>query len=217
MTSLTPLRVGEYVTALQTRERKWVAHPNRPAAEARLSPFTVRKEVKILRGFGTWLAKEGYDNPFAGLEIPKVPKYVVDVLTDQEIETILNKINPNTTVGARLAAMVLLMLDSGLRIGEVAMARLGRLDIERRQLKVMVKRQKERIVPFGVRCAQAILRYLHLHRAEPMRPEYDNLFLSLDGMPMTRNSLAGVLGRLKKASGVRRLPVHLFRHTFAVK
>jgi site-specific recombinase XerD len=50
-----------------------------------------------------------------------------------------------------------------------------------------------------------------------MLPEYDQLFLSMDGMPMTRGSLSSVLYRLKKPSGVDRLHAHLFRHTFAVR
>jgi len=45
----------------------------------------------------------------------------------------------------------------------------------------------------------------------------DRVFLSMDGLPMTRNSLAGIVGGLKRASGVKRLHARLFRHTFAVK
>jgi site-specific recombinase XerD len=76
-----------------------------------------------------------------------VPKYVLDVLTDEEIERLLKQINPKTAVGGRLFALVLLMLDSGLRISEVAGARRAHLDLHRRQLKVMGKGQKERFVP----------------------------------------------------------------------
>src|SRR5262249_51192172 len=162
---------------------------------AKLSPFTIRKEVKILRGFGTWLTQQGYPNPFDDLEIPKVPKYMLDVLTDEEIGQLLEAINPNTTIGGRLHAIVLLMLDSGLRISEVEEARLPHLDLERRQLKVMGKGQKERLVPFGQRSAQDLMRYIHLYRPEPMRPDYDQLFLSPDGMPMTRNAMESIIRR----------------------
>lgn len=214
---VTPEKAKAYITAMQARECKWADHPRRPADASKLSPFTIRKEVKILRGFGTWLTQQGCANPFDALEIPKVPKYVLDILSDQEIEQLIQAINPNAAQGARLYAVVLLLLDSGLRISEVGDARLGDLDLERRQLKVMGKGQKERFVPFGQRCAQALMRYIHLHRAKPRQAESDNLFLSPDGMPMTRNSLESIIRRLRLSSGITRLHAHLFRHTFAVK
>jgi len=214
--TITPERARNYITDLQAREVKWVDHPNHPAEHSKLSPFTVRKVVKVLRGFGTWLDRQGYANPFSELEIPKVPKYTLDVLTNAEIERLLAEVNPATSAGGRLFAIVLLMLDSGLRIGEVASARLPDLDLTRRQLKVMGKGRKERFVPFGQRCAQALTRYIHMHRAQPIRPDDNHLFLSPDGMAMTRNSLLQVIRRLRVACGITRLHAHLFRHTFAV-
>ena len=214
---VTEEKVKDYVTNLQSRQRKWDNHPYHPPIAESLSPFTVRKDVKILRGFGTWLAREGFANPFEDLDIPKVPKYMVDVLTDEEISKIFDDLNPNTAIGSRLMAMLLLLLDSGLRISELVTARIPQLDLQRKQLRVIGKGDKERVVPFGARTAQAILRYINLYRANPLRPEYDTIFLSLDGMPLTRNSLESIMGRLRKASGITRLHGHLFRHTFAVK
>ncbi|HEY4691557.1 MAG TPA: tyrosine-type recombinase/integrase [Anaerolineae bacterium] len=111
---------------------------------------------------------------------------------------------------------MMLMLDTGLRISEVATARIPDLNLERRQLKVFGKGQKERIVPFGQRCAQALMRYIHMYRAKPRRDEFDQVFLAPDGEPMTRNSLEHVVRRLRDASGITRLHAHLLRHTFAV-
>ena len=62
-----------------------------------------------------------------------------------------------------------------------------------------------------------MLSYIHVHRPSPLTATTDRVFLSMDGLPMTRKPLAGIVGRLKKASGVNRLHAHLFRHTFAVK
>jgi site-specific recombinase XerD len=77
--------------------------------------------------------------------------------------------------------------------------------------------QKERFVPFGQRCAQALVRYIHLYRPEPLRRDDDHLFLSPDGLPTSRGSLEPVIRRLRIASGVPRLRTHLLRHTFAVR
>jgi len=216
LADVTEEKADEYVTDLSTRTRKWENHPKRPPAEAPLSPFTIRKEVKILRGFGTWLKREGFANPFEYLEIPKVPKPMVEVLTNEDIEQLLDSIPTNTAIGGRLQAIVLLLLDSGLRVGELVNAKLPQLDLQHKQLRVFGKGRKERIVPFGARSAQVLLRYINLYRPEPVRQEFDNLFLSMDGMPLTRNSIECIIRRLRKSSGVERLHGHLFRHTFAV-
>lgn len=217
LSDVTPEGVVAYVTSLQNQTSKFSGHPNRPEEAGRLSPFTVRKETKILRGFGNWLDRQGYDNPFEAVPIPKVPKYLLETLTDDEIEKILNAFNPNTAYGARDFAIVLLMLDSGLRIGEVPNVHIPRVDMQRRELKVKGKGNKERTVPFGQRCGQAILRYLHAHRPKPIREEDDHLFLSLDGVPMTRGSLESMMRRLRITSEVPKLRGHILRHTMAVR
>lgn len=215
--AVTPERAAAYVASLQSRKTKFSDHPNRPPETGPLSPFTVRKETKVLRGFGNWLARQGYENPFDALAIPKVPKFLLETLTDDEIEKIVGCLNPNTGYGARDFAIVLLMLDSGLRIGEVPKVHLSRLNMQRRELKVSGKGNKERTVPFGQRSAQAILRYLHTHRPRPIREDDDRLFLALDGMPLTRGALESMMRRLRITSGVPKLRGHILRHTMAVR
>jgi hypothetical protein len=85
--NVTEEKVKDYITNLQPRQRKWDNHPYHPPIAESLCPFTVRKDVKILRGFGTWLAREGFANPFEELDIPK---YMVDVLTHEEISKIFD-------------------------------------------------------------------------------------------------------------------------------
>jgi len=217
LTEVTEETVETFVTGLQHRTVRWEDHPRRNQEAGCLSPFTIRKEVRILKGFGTWLQQEGFENPFGSLVVPREPKRLVKVLTDDEIDRILKSINPKTPIGSRLYGVVLFLLDSGPRVGEVANARLPDLNLESRQIRIVGKGDKERIVPFGARTGKAFLNYIHLHRPAPLVPENEHLFLSMDGLPMTRHSLESALGRLKRASGVERLHGHLFRHTFAVK
>jgi integrase/recombinase XerC/integrase/recombinase XerD len=209
--------VEGYINQLHNRKVRWRSHPFREPEPGKLSPFTIRKEIRILKGFGTWLDREGFKNPFSNLVVPKEPKRLVRILSDDEIEKIITSINPATPIGSRLYAVVLFLLDSGPRLGEVAQARLPDLNLESRQIRIIGKGDKERIIPFGSRTGKAFLQYIHLHRPSPMLPECNQLFLSMDGMPMTRGSLSSVLYRLKKSSGVERVHAHLFRHTFAVK
>ena len=213
---VTPARARSYIEVLQARGSKYKDHPNRPEMAEALSPYTIRKTVKILRGFGTWLEREGYPSPFGELAIPSVPRAMIETLTPEEIETLTSRLNPGTVQGARNYAMVLLMLDSGLRIGEVITARLSDLDLRERRVRVMGKGRKEREVPFGQKTARALLRYSETARPSPVNPGDTFLFLSVDGYPLTRNAMEGIIRRMRKSSGVDKLHGHLFRHTFAV-
>ncbi len=208
--------VRSYVAAMQARHMRYEHHPTRPPVEGALSPYTIRKTVKILRGFGSWLAREGLANPFDRLDIPTVPKTLVEVLSPAEVTTILAALNPNTANGARNQAFILLMLDSGPRVSEVAGLRLEELDLPNREAKLMGKGRKERRIPFGQKTARALLRYITAFRAEAAKPEFTQVFLTLDGYPLDRNAIGLILRRLRIATGVRKLHAHRLRHTFAV-
>jgi len=202
---VTPEVARAYIENLQARQSKWNNHPNRPPENKLLSPYTIRKAVKILRSFGAWMDRNGFGNPCSVLEIPSVPKQIVDTLAEEEIQKLLDAMNPQTANGARNHAMFLFMLDAGPRVSEVADLRMEHLDVQNRQARIMGKGRKERHVPFGQKTARAFLRYIAAFRAQPVNPENTQVFLSLDGYPMTRNSIECVIRRLRDASGVSKL------------
>ena len=216
LSRITPEIARDYVAWLQSRQARYEQHPNRPPEAQPLSPFTIRKAVKILRGFGTWLTRDGLSNPFADLDIPSVPKRIVETLRPDEVAKILAAIKPNTPNGARNLPMVLLFLDSGPRVSEVASLKLSDLDLDGREAKLMGKGRKERRIPFGQKTARALMRYVSAFRPQPADPKDDCVFLSVDGYPLTRNAIELIIRRLRVASGVRKLHPHLLRHTFAV-
>ena len=146
-----------YVEALQARQSKWDNHPTRPAEHKPLSPFTIRKTVKILRGFGAWMARDGLGNPFEELDIPTVPKTLVETLTPEEVRKLLAAIHPNTPNGgpelchdlahARLRAA---HLGSG-RTPDQAPGPAGPTGEDHGQGR------KERTIPFGQKTARALM------------------------------------------------------------
>ena len=73
--------------------------------------------------------------------------------------------------------------------------------------------QKERIVPIGNWATKLLQRFLYYFRPEPLLET--RVFLCVDGMPMTENTLRLVFARLAKRAGVPWLHIHLLRHTFA--
>jgi site-specific recombinase XerD len=111
----------------------------------------------------------------------------------------------------------MLMLDTGLRMGELINLKMDDIYMNEGLLKVMGKGKKERIVPMGSNAQRVLQRYLFRYRLKPLHPGIDNAFLSVVGKPLTDNSVKLIFSRLAKRSGVTRLHAHLCRHTFATR
>jgi len=208
----------EYVIYLLKRNR-FDGHPYTPVQAEPLSSATVHGHVRTLRAFFSWLAMEGLtqENAAKDLKPPKVTRKVVTTLSDQEIESILNTLSPTTPSEARNRTIFMILLDTGLRIGELINLSMEDTHMDEGYLKVMGKGKKERVVPIGNNAQKVLQRYLFRYRSNPTLPRIDNVFLSIHGDPLTENSMKLMFTRLAKRSGVSRLHAHLCRHTFATR
>ncbi|MFC1860882.1 tyrosine-type recombinase/integrase, partial [Chloroflexota bacterium] len=130
-------------------------------------------------------------------------KNIIDILILQDYEVVNY-------------AIVLRLLDTGQRESELANCSINGLNLEDGYMKVLGKGAKERVVPIGVHCQQTLRNYVDNVRPVPQKDEYDALFLTSIGNPITSNTIKLLFHRLSKASGIGRLHDHLCRHTFAV-
>jgi integrase/recombinase XerC/integrase/recombinase XerD len=186
-----------------------------PKTGAKLAPMTVANHVRAMKAFASWLDREGYTsgNVLGRLVLPKVPLKVIEVLTEEEIGRLLASINRKDDLALRNVAILVLFLDTGLRLFELLSLKLVDIHFEDQWLKVMGKGQKERVVPFGARAAQVLTRYLHQGRFDPLKRT--EAFLSVKGEPINGNVIKMLFARLGQRSGIKRLHPHLLRHTFA--
>jgi site-specific recombinase XerD len=208
----------EYILFLQNR-KKFTGHPYTPAKPDLVSAATVHGHVRTLRAFFSWLVREGLvqNDAASNLKPPKLPKRIVSTLSDEEIKAILNTLNSANSCDARNQTIVMLLLDTGLRIQELTSLKMDDTNLDQGVLKVMGKGQKERIVPIGNNVQRSLQRYLFRYRPEPAHMGIDSVFLSTSGTPLTENSLKLMFARLSRRSGVSRLHAHLCRHTFATR
>jgi integrase/recombinase XerC/integrase/recombinase XerD len=116
-----------------------------------------------------------------------------------------------------LYAIVLVLLDTGIRASELCTLTMENTFLTEGFLKVRGKGNKERMVPFGALTKKALLKYLHSYRPEAQSDDQRELFLSIEGTPLSYNGLALLIRRLGSNSDVPRLHPRLFRHTFAVR
>ncbi len=207
----------EYVLYLLKKTR-YENHPYTPPKTELLSTATIHGHVRTLRAFFNWLVVEGLaqNNPVKDLKPPKVTRKVVSTLSDQEIGAILNTFSTSPS-DARNQTLFMILLDTGLRIGELVNLKVDNVHVDEGYLKVMGKGKKERIVPIGNNAQKALQRYLFRFRPKPINPVIDNVFLSTSNKAITENSMKLMFTRLSQRSGVCRLHAHLCRHTFATR
>jgi site-specific recombinase XerD len=182
-----------------------------------LSPYTVQGKARALKALSSWLLAEGYTshNLLANLKLPKVPAKLVEPLTDAEIDELISAQNPLTAIGCRNIAILITLLDTGLRVSELCSIHFEDAHIEEGYLKIMGKGNKERVVPIGALTQKVIWRYIFHFRPEILGNQNDYLFLSLDGRRLHSNAVKLLLKRWGRRAGVPRLHAHLCRHTYA--
>jgi integrase/recombinase XerC/integrase/recombinase XerD len=173
----------------------------------------------LLKAFFAWLHREDYTetNRLEGLHNFKAPQKVVEVLSEEEISWVAAAIDTKTPSGCQDFAILVLMLDSGLRLGEIISLLEEDLDIDAGHLKVMGKASKERRVPFGASTPKALWRYRNHYRPEWAYPRVGNFFLTQEGEAMPESGMKSMFKRLSRRSGVTRLHPHLCRNTFATR
>ena len=183
--------------------------------------FTLHAYARTLKTFLRWLGREGYaDESLAkAIDMPKVPRYqdvTIDVLTDDEISQLLGTLDASTDVGTRERAIICLMLESGLRLAEVAGLSVDDLHLKDMYVRVRGKGGKENYVPLGPTTHKALTRYTTAFRV-PASANVKALFLNVYGEPLKYESIKTIFDRLAVKSGITRLHPHLLRHTAATK
>ena len=182
-----------------------------------LSSHSINNRVRALRAFFSWMAKKGFTetNRLRDMRPPKTVGRVIEPLKEAEINAILGSINTGTVLGARNYALVSLMLDTGLRLSETAGLKVNDVCLEDRYIKVLGKGSKERFVAFGAACQRSLVNYYMHFRVEPAHDRIVELFLGIDGYPLSPAGVKSFITRLGRSAGVPRLHPHLLRHTYA--
>lgn len=215
---LTIADLNGYLLALK-KKPKLEGHPFYPAKEdVKLTTTTIQTYVRAVRGFLGWLQQESYivDNLHQRFKLPKATKKAIEILSDDEIDTIMKAYKTTAEMGLRNACIIALMLDCGLRRNEVLSLDYDNLHISQGVIKVSGKGQKERIVPLGLHTKKLLMKYMGGYRS---LPEYDTkrLFISKDLKPMSESSIKMMFQRLRKRTKIDRLHPHILRHTFSTK
>lgn len=180
--------------------------------EAGLAPISVAGFVRGLKVIFGWCAAEGLidDDPLRRLTNPRVPRRLIPTLSEDQLSRLLG------AASARDRLLITILLDTGLRVSELADLRLGDL-IAEGFLRVRGKGNKERLVPLGSVTHRRLAEYIKRDRPRPIAAFVDHLFLARDGRPMTAVAVKHAFRRIGARAGLAdvRTSPHTFRHTFA--
>jgi site-specific recombinase XerD len=179
------------------------------------APATVQTRYKCLKLFFAFLGEEGEvtTDPMANMKPPSVPEVPVEILTEEQMGTLLKTCDGKDFVSRRDNAIIRLFYDTGMRRGELAGLGLVHIDLDQDVAYVMGKGSRPRACPFGVKTAQALDRYLR-ERARHHDAGLPWLWFGKKG----RLSDSGVLQMIRRRgeqAGLGQIHPHQLRHSFA--
>lgn len=179
----------------------------------KLSGSSVDGSLRALKAFYNFAIDNDFLDDFSRqLKLPKVHKKEQLILDDEEITQLLYCFGTDK-IDIRNKCFVMLMLDCGLRRGEIPRLNVGDVNLIYNTLLVRGKGSKQRIVPIGNRSSLILSEYSKLKH--PTSSSSDPFFLDRTGKRCSDNLLKQVFQDLKCQSGIERLHPHLLRHTFA--
>jgi integrase/recombinase XerD len=183
-----------------------------------LSPRSSARALSAIRGFYESLVTVGErkDNPAVNLLPPKLWKPLPKVLSEDEVEALLDAPDVGTPLGIRDRAMLELLYATGLRVSELVGLTLPQLRLDVGFLIAFGKGSKERVVPVGEQAEMWVQRYLREVRPDLARGRHQNVFANKDGDPMSRVGFWMLVKKHGLKAGIRaEISPHVLRHSFA--
>lgn len=200
------------------------------AAQTHLSNKTLLNYHTGLSALYTWAVTEGYtpEHLLHGIDRPRPEQRTIQPIPLEHIRAMLSVLGQSKTYtrpGKRASthatpctnrnrAIILTLLDTGMRASELCGIKIHQVDLDQRKFKVFGKGSKERLLPFSARTGQAIWKYLAVDRKDDHLGQA--LFATQRGTPLTRTHLRHILERIAARADLPNYTPHDFRHTFAV-
>ncbi len=189
--------------------RLWVARLSADGASAR----TIRRKIQTLRALFRYLMKRhgATTNPAAELTLARAPKHLPDVIRPEDTARVLDRsvdITDFTDLRDRL--IIEMLYSTGMRASELTSLKNFDINTTIGELKVLGKRNKERIIPFGKKLSQMIETYRNLRPAGAAV----EFFVQTSGKPLSYHHVLGIVRR-EFASTTSHPTPHALRHSFA--
>lgn len=181
-----------------------------------MSKRTALRKLSSVRSFFKFLCKREIlkKDPTLGIPSLKLDKPLPSFLDLFQANKLMSQPSQQNVLGLRDLTILEVLYSTGVRASELVGMNLSDVDFSNQVIKVMGKGKKERIVPFGGKAKDALLKYLS--KRNELKPSGDALFLNRRGGRLTARSLGRIVNRyIGMISEMKKKSPHVLRHTFA--
>jgi len=184
-----------------------------------IAKVSIARKLSAIRSFYRFLVREHVieRNPLELVVSPKQEHHLPEFLTYDEINALLATPDCSTKLGQRDRAILELFYAAGMRVSELAGLDLHQISIASREIRVIGKGNKERLVIIGIPAVQALQSYLITVRPElESKNSKQAVFLNYKGARLTERWIQTKILKYARAAGIsKNVHPHMLRHTFA--
>jgi len=206
----------DILTISHQEVRSWILALMEQGSEAK----TVNRKLSVLRSFYKFLQREELiqNNPMVHIKAPRIPKRLPVVIDEQKMDSLLDSVTvfEDNFGGIRNRLILELLYGTGMRLSELVNLTDQDVNLYEQNIKVLGKRNKERIIPVGSPLIKLIKDYIR----EKLSQNFDNKASSLIVTNEGNNAYSQFIYRIVKLSlsqistQAKRSP-HILRHSFA--
>ena len=194
--------------------RSWIAS----MMDAGAAPSSVNRKLSSLRSFFDFLRREGrvLENPVQNLRGPKCRKKLPTFVREDEMDVLLDDVDFGTGYSACRDKMIIrLFYETGIRLSELVSMDVASVDMHASVVKVLGKRNRQRIIPFAAGLKAALEEYLQVREQFAVQDSLA-LFLSDKGVRVNPGTIYRMVNnRLTLVTSVKKKSPHVLRHSFA--
>lgn len=184
-----------------------------------LSVNSICRSLAAIKMFHRFLVREKLadEDPTNLVDTPKLWKRVPDVMTLNEVESVISAAKGNKWQQIRDYAILELFYASGMRVSELVNLKIENVNVDIGYVRCIGKGSKERIIPIGKRAREAVKKYCDKSRGKLVKDDFNlHLFLSRLGKKLSRQSAWKIIKLYAKKAKIRKvIKPHTLRHSFA--
>lgn len=188
--------------------------------DKKLSASSMRRKLSALSSFFRFLCREGHleNNVVKSIPAPKLENKLPSFLSIDEMFRLIDLPQGDGFFAVRDRAMLELFYNTGARISELVSLKTGDIDLAAQTVKVTGKGNKERLLPFGRKCAEALKNYESARSDKAISAKMGGgfLFLNYRGKGISTRGVRKIIGKYVAAGNFPgKVSPHSIRHSFA--
>lgn len=207
--------VKDLFAITQNDVREWIINQ----VQIGNSPRTLRRKTASIKAFYAYFMRKGLvkNNPLESVILPKMKKKLPDFISETSIESLLDgNLFSEDFPGIRDRFVIELFYATGIRLSELVNLKLDDVDLNKGEIKVLGKRNKERIVPLTPNIIKQYQLYLSIRATSFSEEKTNRLIINDKGTPVYPRLIQRLVRKyICLGTTLEKKSPHLLRHTFA--